>query len=72
MEITLPLDRMTTEEKIRTMETLWDDLCKKAENIPAPSWHKEILDERENGIKNGKYEFMDWDEARKKILNSIK
>jgi hypothetical protein len=33
MEFTLPLEQMSTEEKIRTMETIWDDLCKKAVRV---------------------------------------
>ncbi|ODS33119.1 MAG: hypothetical protein SCARUB_01743 [Candidatus Scalindua rubra] len=71
MEITLPLEKMTTEDKIRTMETIWDDLCKKAESIPSPSWHKDILEEREKAIENGKEEFIDWSEAKKQIEDKI-
>jgi hypothetical protein len=68
---TLPLEKMTTEEKIRAMETIWDDLCKKAESIPSPSWHKDILEEREKAIKDGKEEFIDWSEAKKQIEDKI-
>ncbi|OHB47233.1 MAG: hypothetical protein A2106_01830 [Planctomycetes bacterium GWF2_40_8] len=71
MGITLPLEKMTTEDKIRTMETIWDDLCKKAESIPSPSWHKDILEEREKVIENGKEEFIDWSEAKKQIEDKI-
>ncbi|MEK6767255.1 MAG: addiction module protein [Planctomycetota bacterium] len=71
MGITLPLEKMTTEDKIRTMETIWDDLCKKAESIPSPSWHKDILEEREKAIENGKEEFIDWSEAKKQIEDKI-
>ena len=28
MPTALPLDRMTTAEKLQTMEELWDDLCR--------------------------------------------
>lgn len=69
MEITLPLDKMTTEDKIRTMETIWEDLSKNAESMPFPSWHKDILDEREKAIEDGKEQFIDWDEAKKQIQN---
>jgi TnpA family transposase len=34
---------MTTEEKIRAMEKIWDDLCKKAGSLSSPSWHKDVL-----------------------------
>ncbi len=71
MEITLPLEKMSIEDKIRTMETIWDDLCQTAESIPSPSWHKDILDEREKAIENGEEEFIDWSEAKKQIQDKI-
>ena len=71
MEIKLPLEKMSIEDKIRTMETIWDDLCQTAESIPSPSWHKDILDEREKAIENGEEEFIDWSEAKKQIQDKI-
>ncbi len=69
MRITLPLEQMSIEEKIQTMEIIWSNLCKKADSLSSPSWHKNILHERENRIKNGDEEFMDWDKAKKNIRN---
>lgn len=71
MEFALPLEKMSIEEKIRTMETIWDDLCRKADSIPSPSWHEEVLIEREKRIKNGEEEFVDWSSAKKNIRNKI-
>jgi len=65
--ITLPLEQMSTEEKIQTMETIWDNLCKKADSLSSPSWHRNILHEREMRIKNGGEKFVDWDKAKKYI-----
>ena len=53
MEVLLPLEKMSIEDKIRTMEIIWDNLCQTAKDIPSPSWHKNILDEREMAIENG-------------------
>ena len=72
MEVTLPLDKMSTEDKIRTMEAIWEDLCKKADSISSPNWHKDILQEREERIKNGDDEFMDWNNAKKHIRDTLK
>lgn len=72
MEISLPLKKMSTEDKIRTMETIWDDLCKKAESISSPPWHKDILDEREKALENKEDEFIDWSNAKKQIEEKIK
>ena len=71
MEIILSLEKMSTEDKIRTMETIQDDLCKKVESIPSPSWHEEILAEREKAIENVKEEFIDWSKEKKQIEDNI-
>ena len=71
MNVTLPLDKMSIEEKIQAMETIWEDLCKKADSIPSPAWHEKVLHDREERIKNGDEEFEDWNKAKKNIQDSI-
>ncbi len=71
MEITLPLEKMSIEEKIRTMEAIWDDLCRKADSISSPPWHEDVLIEREERIKQGEEEYVDWSSAKKTIRNKI-
>ncbi len=66
MSTVLDIDQMTLEEKLRAMEALWDDLCRK-DAVPVPQWHKDILDERERQIEAGKAEFIDWDIAKRRI-----
>ncbi|MEN6490099.1 MAG: addiction module protein [Smithella sp.] len=72
MTTALSLDKMSIEEKIQTMENIWDDLCKKADGILSPQWHEKVLQERESGINDGKEVFIDWKDAKKKIENSLK
>ena len=67
MDITLPLDKMTRAEKLRAMEALWDDLCRREEDVPVPQWHKDLLDERERLVEQGKARFIDWETAKKRI-----
>ena len=67
MDITLPLDQMTRAEKLRAMEALWDDLCRREEDVPVPQWHKDLLDERERLVEQGKARFIDWETAKKRI-----
>jgi len=71
MEITIPLNKMSIEEKIQVMESIWDDLCKNEKDFPSPAWHEEILKSREDKIKNGEDKFLDWTKARKNIQDSI-
>lgn len=65
------IQEMTIEEKIRTMELLWDDICRRVPDFDSPPWHGDLLKKRENLIEQGKEKFIDWDEAKKNILNSI-
>jgi hypothetical protein len=67
MPLVLQLDRMTLEEKLRAMEALWDDLCRREEAVPVPQWHKDLLDERERLVREGKARFIDWETAKKRI-----
>lgn len=55
----MPLEKRPIEEKIRTTETIWDDLCRKADSLSSPSWYKEVLHEREERIKKGGEGFID-------------
>jgi hypothetical protein len=71
MNIALPLDRMTTGDKIRTMEYLWDDLCQHADQVQSPAWHSEVLAERERNIHVGEASFEEWNTAKKKIRESL-
>ena len=72
MEVTLPLDKMSTEDKIRTMEAIWEDLCRKADSISSPNWHKDVLKQKEERINNGDDEFMDCNNAKKHIRDTFK
>ncbi|MCX7045987.1 MAG: addiction module protein [Candidatus Sumerlaeota bacterium] len=72
MSVTIPLEQMTLPEKLRALEDIWSDLCQNSENIPSPSWHGEVLRDREILIEQGKESSLDWEEAKKKIRESVK
>jgi len=67
MSITLPIKEMTFEEKIQAMELLWDDLSKNGVQYKSPDWHQDVLAQRENSIKDGAAEYIDWEIAKKSI-----
>jgi hypothetical protein len=69
--MTIDLEQMTTEDKLKAMEMLWDDLCRSAPDFSSPSWHEDVLKEREQRIKEGKDKFVDWDQAKKDLRDSI-
>jgi len=65
----IPIDTMTMEEKLQAMEMLWDDLCQRAELMPSPGWHQQVLQDREAALEQGMEEIEDWEDAKRTIRN---
>ena len=72
MAVYLPLDKMSTEEKLQAMESIWEDLCKSADGVSSPLWHKKVIEDREEAIKEGEDSFVDWEKAKVNIRNNTK
>ena len=71
MQSPVDLKQMSVPEKLRLMEALWDELCCREEEIPVADWHREVLDERERQIEEGKATFSDWETAKERIAKRI-
>ena len=69
---TLPLNQMSVEEKIRTMENLWDSLLHEGSEIASPDWHGQVLAERETAIERGEAGFEDWETAKERIRKQLR
>lgn len=72
MDAILPLDRMTTEEKLRAMEALWADLSRNAENFESPAWHGDILRKRDQLVAEGKETPIEWNQAKRQLRDRLR
>lgn len=72
MDAVLPLDQMTTAEKLRAMEILWADLSRKAESFESPAWHGEVLRERDQRIAAGQEPSTEWEAAKSKLRERLR
>ena len=72
MELALPLDQMTTAEKLRALEQIWENLCRTPNKVPSPSWHSDVLQDREKRIQQASSRFVDWSEAKQRIRDLTK
>ncbi len=72
MNFETPLERMSTSDKLRALEKIRDDLQRTPGEVPSPSWHADVLREREEEYKDGSSGFTDWTEAKKRIRDSLK
>ena len=67
MVTALQLGKMTTQEKLRAMEDLWDDLRRTAADIPSPGWHADVLRARERRVRLGQSRFIEWETAKRRV-----
>ena len=58
---------MPLHEKIAIMEAIWTDLSSEESAVEVPPWHKELLDQRERLVAEGKAHFIDWEVAKRQI-----
>ena len=72
MHYSIPLKKMSVEDKLRAIEEIWADLADKPENIPSPSWHVDVLRAREKRISEGKSHFLDIAEAKQAVREHLK
>lgn len=55
---TAEIKKMSTVERIETMEALWSSLIYEEEEIESPQWHGQILEERKKDIESGMAKFI--------------
>jgi len=67
MKLAIPLEEMTTAEKLQAIEEIWAALERTSEEIPSPGWHADVLAAREERVRNGKSQFSDWSGAKSRI-----
>ena len=61
--------QMPRSEKLKLMETLWEELSRPETEFESPAWHAKELADTERRLAEGKEQVMDWDKA-KKLLRS--
>jgi hypothetical protein len=71
MQLTIPLEQMSVEDKLQAIEEIWADLAGKPENMPSPSWHVDVLLAREKRISDGTSHFLDIAEAKEAVRRRI-
>ena len=65
------LKELSLNEKFLMMETLWKSIALDEEQLAVPQWHKDILEERDQLIKQGKVHYINWQTAKDQIQTAI-
>ncbi len=67
MQNTFEIGHLSREDKLRVMETIWEDLSKEDEKVESPEWHQEALQETEQRLRLGEEKIVDWHTAKKEL-----
>jgi len=66
----LGIENLSRTEKLRMMETLWEDLAREKPILASPDWHGDELKKSELAHASGGAEFVDWETAKKLMRDS--
>jgi len=61
------IERMSMEERLKTMELLWSSLARTPEAVPSPEWHGEVVAGRLAKIQRGEGKFFTLAEAKARL-----
>ena len=69
--VELPLAELTLAQKLDLIETLWDDIIKDEKALESPSWHQDVLRDRQKALEAGKASVRNWEEAKERIRRNV-
>ena len=64
------IDRMSSAERVETMEYLWMAMTAAAEPEP-PAWHGDVLTERRRRVAAGEEQFIPLEEAMRQLREEV-
>lgn len=64
-------DALSVYEQIDYVQSLWDRIAARPEDVPVPDWHREILEERLAAHHANKDRGKDWEEFEKDLTAEL-
>ena len=61
------IHQLPRQEKLRLLETLWEDLSRDAAEMESPAWHATVLAETAQRLVNGQERVLDWEQAKAEL-----
>jgi hypothetical protein len=63
--------QLPRSEKLRLMETLWEDLSRQDTEYESPAWHAKELAATERRLAEGKEQVMEWEAAKSQLRSQF-
>jgi len=64
-------DALSVDEQIDYVQSLWDHIAARPEDVPVPDWHREILAERLAAHRADKNQGRNWEEFEKELTTEL-
>lgn len=59
------IEKMSSSEKLQTMESLWNSLLDEKTELTSPQWHEQVLASRTAKVADGSAKFVSLDTLKK-------
>jgi putative addiction module component (TIGR02574 family) len=64
-------DALSVDEQIDYVQSLWDHIAARPEDVPVPDWHREVLAERLAANETRKDQGQDWENFEKDLTAEL-
>ena len=65
-------DDLSPDDQIDYVQSLWDRIAAKPEQVPVPDWHRQVVRQRIADQEVSPSKGRSWDEVREEIRNKLK
>ncbi|HXR08099.1 MAG TPA: addiction module protein [Candidatus Acidoferrum sp.] len=65
------LRQLPRSEKLKLMETLWEELSRPDGEFESPAWHAKELAATERRLAEGREKVLDWDTAKEALRRKV-
>ncbi len=66
--MTVPaIEQMSWDEKLRTLDELWESIAREGDRYQSLLWHEEALKDTQQRLELGAEASVDWADAKRKL-----
>lgn len=65
-------EALSVDEQIDYVQSLWDQIAAKPEDVPVPNWHREVLNERLASYRATEDRGKPWEEVERELTTDLK
>lgn len=64
-------DALSIDDKIDYVQSLWDRIAARPEDVPVPDWHREIINERLAAHRANNDQCKEWEAVEREIMAEL-